>query len=86
MVARSELRKEAYRYIIKILGDLSTAADKEKKAQCISLDELLLIKEGTRDPSPALVALLKDMIKGSKVTEAAIQTHLVKPFEKLIPE
>lgn len=85
MVARSELRKEAYQYILQILRNLPSTADKEKWSQCIPLEELRLVKEGIADPSPAIVASLKSLIGGA-VSETAINAHLVKPFENPVPE
>jgi hypothetical protein len=41
----------------------------------------MLLKEGLADPSDTLVALLKQLLKGS-VTEAEIDTHLVVPFQQ----
>ncbi len=85
MVARSKLRKEAYRYILQILGNLSTPDEKEKWTQFIPLEELRLIKEGVADPSPALVTLLKAMLGGT-ISEETFNVHLVKPFETYPPK
>jgi len=85
MAARSELRKEAYNFILQILGDLSESSDKSEWSQCIPLEELRLLKEGLADPSPALVALLREMLKGDK-GDSAIEAHLIKPFNPQTPD
>ena len=85
MAARSELRKEAYNFILQILGNLSESSDKSEWSQCIPLEELRLLKEGLADPSPALVALLKEMLKGAG-GDSAIETHLITPFENHAPD
>jgi len=85
MTARSDLRKEAYHYILQILGDVSVNDNEESRIVCIPLEELRLIKEGIADPSPDLVALLKSMLRNT-VSESVIDSHLVMPFEKLNPE
>ena len=82
MAARSELRKEAYQYVLQILGSLSESSDSSDWSQCIPLEDLRLIKEGLADPSLTLVSLLKDMVKDS----SAIDAHLVIPFEKFTPD
>jgi hypothetical protein len=81
MTDRSDLRKEAYHYILQILGNLSVSNNEENGKACIPLEELRLIKEGLADPSPSLVALLKSML-GKTVSKSAIDSHLVTPFEK----
>ncbi len=85
MTARSDLRREAYHYILKILGDLSISDNQENWKVCIPLEELRLIKEGIADPSPSLVALLKSLLC-NVVSESAIDSHLVIPFENQNPE
>jgi hypothetical protein len=79
MTARSELRKSAYHYVLQILGSLSGSPDNSDWSSCIPLEELRLLKEGLEDPSPTLVNLLKDMVRGV-VSESAIEDHLVVPF------
>jgi hypothetical protein len=85
MAARSELRKEAYKYVLHILGSLSDSSDNSDWSQCIPLEELRLVKEGLEDPSPTLVSLLKEMLKGA-VSDSAIDAHLVTPFEIHAPD
>jgi hypothetical protein len=80
MSVRSDLRKEAYSYILRILNGLSVNADEKRGEAPLSLDELRLIKEGTADPSAALVALIKSLLCGT-VSEAEIEAHLVTPFK-----
>jgi hypothetical protein len=81
MVSQSELRKEAYRYILQVANNLPARADDKHWLQFLPLEELRLIKEGVADPSPALVASLKDLFSGI-VSAAAIDLHLVRPFQK----
>ncbi len=85
MTARSDLRKEAYHYILQILGDVSVNDNEESRIVCIPLEELRLIKEGIADPSPDLVTLLKSMLCNT-LSESVIDSHLVTPFENLNPE
>jgi hypothetical protein len=80
MVTRSELRMEAYRYILQVLKSVPAVADNRNWIQFIPLEELRLIKEGIADPSPALVALLKDLLQGT-INDDILNTYLVKPFE-----
>jgi hypothetical protein len=47
--------------------------------QSIPLDELRMLKEGVADPSAALVAAIKDQLKGV-VNHLEIDSHLVEPF------
>jgi hypothetical protein len=81
MAARSELRKEAYTYVLRILGSLSDSSDNSDWSLCIPLEDLRLLKEGLEDPSPTLVYLLKELVKGA-ISDSDIDTHLVTPFEK----
>jgi hypothetical protein len=80
MNAQYQTRKEAYQYILKILSNLPASADDKNWIQYIPLEELRLIKEGIADPSPALIALLKDLVSGH-VSRIEIDSHLVTPFE-----
>ena len=81
MTARSDLRKEAYHYILQVLNDISAIDGQKECTVCIPLEELRLIKEGNADPSPSLVASLKSILSKS-VSESVIDSHLVKPFEQ----
>ena len=72
MNAQYQLRKEAYQYILKILSNLPASADEKNWIQYIPLEELRLIKEGIADPSPALVALLKDLLRGDVMNLSSI--------------
>ena len=85
MAARSELRKEAYKFVLQILGDISSSSDNADWNQCIPLDELRLLKEGMEDPSPNLVSLLKELLQGA-VSESVIDAHLVIPFKDYAPD
>ncbi len=80
MVARSELRKEAYRFILQNLDGLSSSIEKAQWEHCVSLEELRLMKEGMADPSPALVECVRSIL-GERVSEAAINSYLVNPFK-----
>jgi hypothetical protein len=80
-MSRSQIRKTAYEYVkgkISKLQDFSYDAD---HPSTISLNELMLLKDGLTDPSSELVALLKQLLKGS-ITEADIDAHLVEPFQQ----
>jgi hypothetical protein len=79
MVARSELRKEAYSYILHILSNLPVEPAGSEMTQFVPLEELRLIKEGLADPTPALVALLKDLARDS-ISDIDIDAHLATPF------
>jgi flagellar motor protein MotB len=81
MLNRSDLRKEAYQYILERLCKLSTGSDNAEPSLTISLHEINLLKEGTADPSASLVAALKQLFRDS-VAEEEINAHLVVPFEK----
>jgi len=78
---KCDLRKEAYRYIQERTSKLPVGSCNADHALSIPLDELRQLKEGTADPSTALVAALKQLFSGT-VTEAEIDAHLVAPFKK----
>jgi hypothetical protein len=80
MVARSELRKEAYKYVLFLLSYSPDNMENNNSDQFIPLDELKLVKEGIADPSPALVALLKQILQGA-ISDSTIESHLVTPFQ-----
>jgi hypothetical protein len=81
MVARSDLRKEAYKYVLYILSKLPAQDSGENWLQFVPLEELRLVKEGIEDPSPVLVSLLKEMLQGA-ISDDVVDSHLVTPFEK----
>jgi hypothetical protein len=81
MVSRSDLRKEAYHYILQILSSLPAQPAGHDWLQYVPLEELRLMKEGMADPSPALVDLLKELLQ-SGVSDGTIDSHLVTPFAK----
>jgi hypothetical protein len=85
MATRSELRKEAYRYVLQVLSNLPAEAGNDNWIHFIPLEELRLLKEGIADPSPALVSLLKEMLQSS-ITDNAINARLVTPFEQYDPD
>jgi hypothetical protein len=85
MAARSELRKEAYKFILQILGSLPESSDNSDWSQSIPLEELRLLKEGLEDPSPALVAMLKQMLKGA-ARDSALNAYLITPFKNNPPD
>lgn len=80
-ILRSELRKDAYKYILDRLSKLQVESFDRDSIPEISLDEIRLIEEGEVDPSSALVASLKCLLKGI-VDEREIENYLVKPFEQ----
>jgi len=78
---RCELRKEVYKYIIEMLRKFPDISNNVALGTSVTLDDLIMLKEGVTDPSPALVEALKLLLKGV-VTELEIDKHLVTPFEK----
>ncbi len=80
MLDRCILRKEAYDYIVQRLSNLPTSSEQNWQ-QCIELDELWQLKEGTVDPSMALVTTLQDLFKGI-IKDSEIEEHLVAPFKR----
>jgi hypothetical protein len=84
MTTRSDLRKEAYQYILHTLAEIQVSDNNdndESRIAWVPLEELRLIKEGIADPSAEFVALLKSMLCNT-VSESEIDSHLVTPFEK----
>jgi hypothetical protein len=79
MVARNELRKEAYQYILYLLSHSPDTMNDNNSSQFMPLEELRLVKEGFADPSPALVSLLKQLLHGA-ISDSTIDAHLVTPF------
>jgi len=80
-MSKSQLRKTAYEYIKGQIGKLHGFSYDTGHPSTISLNELMLLKEGLADPSGELVALFKQLLKGS-VNEAGIDAHLVEPFQR----
>ena len=75
----SDARKRAYFYICenlkKIPGGLNSLND-----EFISLDDLMLLKDGLYDPSPHMVACFTRVLR-SVASEEEIHSYLVAPFE-----
>jgi hypothetical protein len=80
-MSECDIRQEAYRYILEKLKSLPVHAGVPYQPPDVTLDELLLLKEGLADPSAGLVSLLKQQLQGH-VTETEIDAHLVAPFVK----
>jgi hypothetical protein len=80
MPNRKQLREDAYQYILRILSRLPPSDNNKDWIEYIPLEELRVIKEGIADPSPALVALLKDLLNGV-VPDTVVDSYLVTPFE-----
>jgi len=80
MPGRNELRKEAYRYILAIISRLPPSDLNKDWIEFLPLEELRALKEGSADPSPTLVALIKALLK-DQVHEAEVDAKLVTPFE-----
>ena len=80
-MSRKQLRKKAYKYVLEELSSLPPRSSDLGSPLNISLNELMLLKEGLADPSAELVASLKQLFRGS-VTEAEIDANLVVPFKK----
>src|SRR5512139_1398951 len=81
MTDSSELRKEAYRFILQELEKASIPHSPGEPLSNIPLDELKLLKEGLADPSPALVDSLKQLLSGN-TSEIEIDARLLTPFKK----
>ncbi len=79
MLNRCDIRKEAYHYICQRVSRLLALSSTANDDAVISLDELMLLKEGIADPSPEMVALVKRLV-GSVGGDAEIDAHLVTPF------
>jgi hypothetical protein len=80
-MSKRQLRKAAYEYIKEKISKLHGFSHDAGHPSSISLNELMLLKEGHVDPSGELVSLLKQLLKGS-ATEADIDAHLVEPFQQ----
>ncbi len=80
-VSRSDLRKKAYKYTSEVPSPLPVGSCNTDRFTGILLSELILLKEGSADPSAPLVTSLKQLLAGT-VTKAEIEAHLVAPFEK----
>ncbi len=74
-MSKSEVHREAYRYILGRLSKLPADVARDESIPDISLEELNLLKEGRADPSASLVASLKQLLTGT-VTESEIEAHL----------
>ncbi len=81
MEDKVQLRKDAYQYILRILGRIPASEDMSGNIQTVPLEELRTIKEGIADPSPALVSMLKEWLAGS-ISDSEIDSHLIYPFQK----
>jgi hypothetical protein len=80
-MSKSDLRKEAYRYIQERLSKLPASSGDVVQYITISLEELRMLQKGMADPSETLVTTLKQLFKGV-VTETEIDAQLVLPFER----
>ena len=76
-MSKTDLRKEAYNYILQLLNGPSFYR-KANLSSVIPLSELNQLKEGISDPSPILVAFIKQIFN---VPPREIDSHLVIPFE-----
>ncbi len=81
MEDKIQLRKDAYQYVLRILGSIPAPEDTQNKIQTVPLEELRSIKEGISDPSPAVVSMLKEWLAGS-ISDSEIDSHLIYPFQK----
>ena len=86
MKNRVESRIEAYYYVVEKVKNLVIGKNQINKTannfDYTSLTDLLGLKEGTSDPSPQLIANLKDLLKGI-VDESEIDQYLVQPFHTI---
>ncbi len=76
-----EIRQKAYQYILGKIASLPASPGNAGQPPSISLDELLLIKQGLADPSTELVVSLKQLLRGS-IPETEIDEYLIAPFSK----
>jgi hypothetical protein len=76
-MSKTDLRKEAYNYILQLISGPSSYREVDP-AVVVPLSELNQLKEGTADPSPILVAFIKQLFN---VSAGEIDSHLVIPFE-----
>ncbi len=84
-IAKNELRKKAYQYILERLRAVPVDSAKTDWSFSVPLEDLRLLKEGVANPSPELVASLRWLLKDA-VPPSEIDSHLVSPFiEKLSP-
>ena len=80
-MSNSKTRKEAYDYTRELISnrqcDLSGEAD---YPPVIPLNDLMLLRDGSADPSIELVASLRELLKG-QVSDEDINQHLIAPFQ-----
>jgi carbamoyl-phosphate synthase large subunit len=81
-IPKSEQRKQAYNYIFDQLHSVTVESTNIDWSIFVPLDDLRLLKEGNADPSPELIASLRNLL-GDTVSAAEIDYHLVSPFEEI---
>ncbi len=78
-MTQKKLREEAYQYIRRLIDRLPPNPRFEDPSLTFLISDLMLLRRGEADPSPALVAALKQT---AGVPAAEIEAYLVKPFAK----
>lgn len=81
MANRPNIRKSAYHYICDRLSRIPPGLASSKENLIIPLDDLRLLREGLADPSPEMVALIKQILCPA-ISESEIADYLVNPFRK----
>jgi hypothetical protein len=80
-MSKKQLHKEAYKYLLEKLSSSPILSSDFGSSPNISLCGLMLLKEGLARFSAELVALLKQLLRGS-IVEAEIDARPVVPFDK----
>jgi hypothetical protein len=76
---RRNLRKQAYQFVKRNLAQLPFDPPNANQTPVIPLDDLVLLKAGLIDPTPALVSSLKQLYPASSI-QAEIDAYLLIPF------
>jgi hypothetical protein len=70
-MSRYDLRIQAYQFFQQILAQLPFGTPSTNQTQIIRLDDLVRLKTGMVDPTPALIRSLKQLF-----TESSIQVEI----------
>ena len=78
-MSQHEIRSQAYQFIQQILAKQPLEIHQTDSNQIILLDDLVKLKAGLVDPTPALISALKELFPhGAEQND--INTYLVFPF------
>ncbi len=80
-IPKIERRRQAYRYILDQLKNVSFDFISNDWSYLVPLEDLQLLKEGKADPSPELIASLRSVLADT-VPAGEIDSYLVSPFEE----